>query len=147
MAYRKRTSRKPARRTTRRRTSLGAAMSAASVKAAVKTTIEGAIGGAAAAVLTNVVGDNLGGFKNYTGLVGALATQMFFKRPIAAAGMAGYAGAKVANELTSLDMFAENGGSYLPASSSMYLQGYEYPGALGDSGIYASSYANFPGIN
>lgn len=146
MAYRKRAvARKPVRRTTRRRRGMGAAMSAASVKSAVNTTLYGAIGGAAAAVLTNVIGDNLGGFKNYTGLVGAVATQMFLKQPVIAAGMAGYAGSKVAAELTGLSLLAE-GGSYLPASSSMYLQGYEYPGALNDGGVYASSYANFPGV-
>jgi hypothetical protein len=146
MAYRKRAAaRKPVRRTTRRRRGMGAAMSAASVKSAVNTTLYGAIGGAAAAVLTNVIGDNLGGFKNYTGLVGAVATQMFLKQPVIAAGMAGYAGSKVAAELTGLSLLAE-GGSYLPASSSMYLQGYDYP-TLNDGGVYASSYANFPGAN
>lgn len=139
MAYRKRAvSRKPVRRTTRRRRGLGAAMSAASVKSAVNTTLYGAVGGAAAAVLTNVIGDNLGGFKNYTGLVGALATQMFLKQPVIAAGMAGYAGSKVAAELTGSSLLAEGG--YLPASSSMYLQGYETPGMAG-SNIYASDYS------
>lgn len=140
MAYRKRAAaRKPVRRTTRRRRSgLGAAMSAASVKSAVNTTLYGAIGGAAAALLTNVIGDNLGGFKNYTGLVGAVATQMFLKQPVIAAGMAGYAGSKVAAELTGLSLLAEGG--YLPASSSMYLQGYETPGMAG-SNIYASDYS------
>jgi hypothetical protein len=114
-------------------------MSAASVKAAVNTTLYGAAGGAAAALLTNVIGDNLGGFKNYTGLVGALATSVFFKQPVLAAGMAGYAGAKVAAELTGASLFAE-GGSYLPSGSSMYaLQGYETPGMAGEN-IYASSY-------
>jgi len=136
MAYRKRVTRKaPVRR---RRRSMGAAMSAASVKAAVNTTLYGAAGGAAAALLTNVIGDNLGGFKNYTGLVGALATSVFFKQPVLAAGMAGYAGAKVAAELTGASLFAE-GGSYLPNGSSMYLQGYETPGMAGEN-IYASNY-------
>ena len=136
MAYRKRVTRKaPVRR---RRRSMGAAMSAASVKAAVNTTLYGAAGGAAAALLTNAIGDNLGGFKNYTGLVGALATSVFFKQPVLAAGMAGYAGAKVAAELTGASLFAE-GGSYLPSGSSMYLQGYETPGMAGEN-IYASSY-------
>jgi hypothetical protein len=136
MAYRKRATRKaPVRR---RRRSMGAAMSAASVKAAVNTTLMGAAGGAAAALLTNVIGDNLGGFKNYTGLVGALATSVFFKQPVIAAGMAGYAGAKVAADLTGASLFAESG--YLPSGSSMYaLQGYETPGMAGEN-IYASSY-------
>jgi len=141
MAYRKRVTRKaPVRR---RRRSLGAAMSAASVKSAVNTTLMGAAGGAAAALLTNVIGDNLGGFKNYTGLVGALATSVFFKQPVIAAGMAGYAGAKVAADLTGVSLFAENG-SFLPAGSSMYLEGYEVPGlsegSMTGRGLYASNY-------
>lgn len=146
MAYRKRATRKaPVRR---RRRSMGQAMSAASVKAAVNTTLMGAAGGAAAALLTNVIGDNLGGFKNYTGLVGALATSVFFKQPVIAAGMAGYAGAKVAADLTGVSLFAE-GGSYLPAGSSMYLQGYDTPGLAGEN-IYASNYTlagyDIPGL-
>ena len=117
---------------------MGAAMSAASIKSAVNTTLMGAAGGAAAAVLTNVIGDNLGGFKSYTGLVGALATSVFFKQPVIAAGMAGYAGSKVAAELTGSSLLAE-GGMYLPNGSSMYLQGYDTPGMAGE-GIYASNY-------
>jgi hypothetical protein len=120
---------------------MGQAMSPASIKAAVNTTLMGAAGGAAAALLTNVIGDNLGGFKNYTGLVGALATSVFFKQPVIAAGMAGYSGAKVAADLTGVSLFAENGssGMYLPSSSSMYLQGYDTPGMAGEN-IYASNY-------
>ena len=133
----------PARRrpATRRRRTMGQAMSPASIKAAVNTTLMGAAGGAAAALLTNVIGDNLGGFKNYTGLVGALATSVFFKQPVIAAGMAGYSGAKVAADLTGVSLFADNGssGMYLPSSSSMYLQGYETPGMAGEN-IYASNY-------
>ena len=132
----------PARRrpATRRRRTMGQAMSPASIKAAVNTTLMGAAGGAAAALLTNVIGDNLGGFKNYTGLVGALATSVFFKQPVIAAGMAGYSGAKVAADLTGVGLFAENGnGMYLPSSSSMYLQGYDTPGMAGEN-IYASNY-------
>jgi H+/gluconate symporter-like permease len=136
MAYRKRVIRKaPVRR---RRRTMGAAMSAASIKSAVNTTLMGAAGGAAAAVLTNVIGDNLGGFKNYTGIVGALATSVFFKQPVIAAGMAGYAGSKVAAELTGSSLLAE-GGMYLPNGSSMYLQGYDTP-MMGGENIYASSY-------
>ena len=132
----------PARRrpATRRRRTMGAAMSPASIKAAVNTTLMGAAGGAAAALLTNVIGDNLGGFKSYTGLVGALATAVFFKQPVIAAGLAGYSGAKVAADLTGVALFAENGnGMYLPSSSSMYLQGYDTPGMAGEN-IYASNY-------
>lgn len=133
----------PARRkpATRRRT-MGAAMSPASIKAAVNCTLVGAAGGAAAALLTNVIGDNLGGFKNYTGLVGALATSVFLKQPGIAAGMAGYAGAKVAAELTgggTTNLFAENNGMFLPNGSSMFLQGYDTPGMAGEN-IYASNY-------
>jgi len=140
VARRRTTSSPVKRRVVRRRRGLGAAMSTASVKSAVNTSLYGALGGAAAAILTNVIGDNLGGFKNYTGIAGAIATQMFLKQPVIAAGMAGYAGAKVAAELTGLSLLADNG-SYLPASSSMYLQGYEVPGMAGNSGIYASDYS------
>jgi len=136
MAYRKRVVR---RTPVRRRRRMGAAVSRTSVKAAVNTTLMGAVGGAAASVLTNVIGDNLGAFKPYTGLVGAVATSIFFKQPVIAAGMAGYAGAKVAADLTGSSFLA--GGNYLPSSSSMYLQGYDTPGMAGDYGIYASDYS------
>jgi hypothetical protein len=137
MAYRKRVVRKaPVRR---RRRPMGAAMSAASVKAAVNTSLYGAIGGAAAAVLTNVIGDNLGGFKPYTGLVGAVATSMFLKQPVIAAGMAGYSGAKVAADLTGSSLLAAGASNYLPASSSMYLQGYDTP-MMGGTDLYACDY-------
>lgn len=145
MAYRRksvarrRTTSSPVKRRVSRRRGLGAAMSAASVKSAVNTSLYGALGGAAAALLTNVIGDNLGGFKNYTGIAGAIATQVFLKQPVIAAGMAGYAGAKIASDLTGSSLLAENG--YLPASSSMYLQGYDVPGMAGNSGIYASDYS------
>ena len=137
MAYRKRVVRKAPVRRGRR--SMGAAMSAASVKAAVNTSLYGAIGGAAAAVLTNVIGDNLGGFKPYTGLVGAVATSMFLKQPVIAAGMAGYSGAKVAADLTGSSLLAAGANNYLPASSSMYLQGYDTP-MMGGTDLYASDY-------
>lgn len=135
MAYRKRVVRKAP---VRRRRRMGAAVNRTSVKAAVNTTLMGAVGGAAASVLTNVIGDNLGAFKPYTGLVGAVATSIFFKQPVIAAGMAGYAGAKVAADLTGSSFLA--GGNYLPSSSSMYLEGYDVPGMAGNSGIYASDY-------
>lgn len=138
MAYRKRVVRKAPVRRRRRTSGLAAATSKASIKAAVNTTLMGAVGGAAAALLTNVVGDNLGGFRPYTGLVGAVATSMFFKQPVIAAGMAGYAGAKVAADLTGSSLLAA--GNYLPSSSSMYLQGYDTPGMAGEN-IYASNYS------
>ena len=144
MAYRKSPVRRrrttaaaPAKRRVVRRRGMAAGMSSASVKAAVNTTLYGAIGGAAASILTNVIGDNLGAFKPYTGLVGAVATSMFLKQPVIAAGMAGYAGAKVASDLTGSSFLA---GNYLPASSSMYLQGYDVPG-MGGENIYASDYS------
>ena len=143
MAYRKSPVRRrrttaaaPAKRRVVRRRGMAAGMSRASVKAAVNTTLYGAIGGAAASILTNVIWDNLGAFKPYTGLVGAVATSMFLKQPVIAAGMAGYAGAKVASDLTGSSFLA---GNYLPSSSSMYLQGYDTPGMSG-TGIYASDY-------
>lgn len=148
MAIRRRVSRTTRKAPVRRRRMSAGKVSAASIKAASMNAINGAIGGAAAALLTNVVGDNLGSFKPYTGLVGAVATQVFFKQPVIAAGMAGYAGAKVAADLTGFSLLAESGssGAYVSPSSSMYLQGYEFPGVLGDSGVYASDYANFPGV-
>ena len=145
MAYRKSPVRRrrttaaaPAKRRVVRRRGMAAGMSRASVKAAVNTTLYGAIGGAAASILTNVIGDNLGAFKPYTGLVGAVATSMFLKQPVIAAGMAGYAGAKVASDLTGSPLLLA--GNYLPASSSMYLQGYDVPGMAGEN-IYASDYS------
>ena len=152
MAYRRKTTRKPVRRraVSRRRRGMGQAFSAASLRAASMTAVNGALGGAAAAVLTNVVGDNLGTFKPYTGLVGALATSIFFKRPEIAAGMAGYSGAKVASELIGSEttigkLFA----AAYEGGSNYYLQGYDVP-MMGGSNIYASDYTlseNFvPGL-
>lgn len=137
MRRRRTTAAAPVKRRVVRRRGMAAGMSKASIKAAVNTTLYGAIGGAAASVLTNVIGDNLGAFKPYTGLVGAVATSMFLKQPVIAAGMAGYAGAKVASDLTGSSFLAE--GNYLPSSSSMYLQGYDTPGMAGEN-IYASDY-------
>lgn len=152
---RKTTTRRPAARrrvTSRsRRRPMGQAFSAASVKAASMIAVNGALGGAAAAILTNVVGDNLGQFKPYTGLLGALATSIFLKRPELAAGMAGYAGAKVVGSLVGSDtavgkLLAQD---YESGGSNYYLQGYEVP-MMGGSGIYSSDYTlseNFiPGL-
>lgn len=144
MAYRRRTTVAKRRAPiSRRRRSLGAAFTGASVKAAAMTAVNGAIGGAAAALLTNVIGDNLGQFKPYTGLLGAVATAVFLKRPEIAAGMAGYSGAKVAAELSGMALLQDNNSGYLPQGSNMYLQGYETPGLsenMTGSGIYASNY-------
>ena len=139
------------RTTTRRRRPMGQAFSAASVKAASMIAVNGALGGAAAAVLTNVIGDNLGQFKPYTGLLGAFATSVFLKRPELAAGMAGYAGAKVVGSLVGSEtsigkLLAQD---YESGGSNYYLQGYDVP-MMGGSGIYSSDYTlseNFiPGL-
>jgi len=66
---------------------------------------------------------------------------LFLKQPNIAAGMAGYAGAKIGQSLLGADsaigtLLAEN--SY-GVNSNMYLQGYDIPGMAGE-GIYASNY-------
>jgi hypothetical protein len=143
MAYRRKARTTPRRRTTttRRRRGFGAAFSASKAKASVMTAVNGALGGVAAALLTNVIGKDFLGETNaaYTGLIGAIAGPMLAPgiiKPEIAAGMAGYAGAKVAANLTGVEMLQEN---YLPAGSNMYLQGYDTPG-MGGSNIYASDY-------
>lgn len=152
MAMRRRTStnRKPAARrrttTTRRRRPMGQAFSAASIKSASMVAINGALGGAAAALLTNVIGDNLGTFKPYTGLVGALATSIFLRRPELAAGMAGYAGAKVAQTLVgpTTDIGKLLAQDFESGGSNFFLNGYEVPmmggNMMNGSGIYSSDY-------
>ena len=150
MPVRRRTS--PARRKAaparRRRRTMGARMTTAGVTAAAMSAGKAALGGAAAAVLTNVIGDNLGAFKPYTGLVGALATSLFLKQPEIAAGMAGYAGYKIAGAL--LPSQTEKGGflaedNSFNVSPSMYLQG-----EMAGEGIYASNYTlsgyDIPGL-
>ena len=140
MAYRRKTT--PARRKAaparRRRRTLGQRVTTAGVTAAAMSAGKAALGGAAAALLTNVIGDNLGTFKPYTGLVGALATSLFLKQPEIAAGMAGYAGAKIGQSLLGKDsavgkMLAED--NMFNVSPSMYLQG-----DMSGEGIYASNY-------
>jgi len=64
---------------------------------------------------------------------------MFLKQPVIAAGMAGYSGAKVAADLTGSSLLAAGASNYLPASSSMYLQGYDTP-MMGGTDLYASDY-------
>ena len=132
----------PARRSAtpirRRRRSMGQRVTTAGITAAAMSAGKAALGGAAAAVLTNVIGDNLGTFKPYTGLVGALATSLFLKQPEIAAGMAGYAGYKIAGALlpsqTKEGGFLSEDNSY-NVSPSMYLQGN-----MSGDGIYASNY-------
>jgi len=150
MPTRRRTS--PARRKAaparRRRRTMGQRVTTAGVTAAAMSAGKAALGGAAAAVLTNVIGDNLGSFKPYTGLVGALATSLFLKQPEIAAGMAGYAGYKIAGAL--LPSQTEKGGflaedNGFNVSPSMYLQG-----DMAGEGIYASNYTlsgyDIPGL-
>ena len=128
------------RRSTRRR-SMGR-VTTAGITAATMSAAQAALGGAAAAILTNTVGKQLGaGFAPYAGLVGSIATSLFLKQPNIAAGMAGYAGAKIGQSLLGADsaigtLLAEN--SY-NVPTSMYLQGYDVPSMAGTD-IYASNY-------
>jgi hypothetical protein len=126
---------------------MGQRVTTAGVTAAAMSAGKAALGGAAAAILTNVVGDNLGKFQPYVGLVGALATSLFLKQPEIAAGMAGYSGYKIAGAL--LPDLAATGGvlsdnSYM-VNPSMYLQG-----DMAGEGIYASNYTlsgyDIPGL-
>jgi len=150
MPVRRRTS--PARRKAaparRRRRTMGQRVTTAGVTAAAMSAGKAALGGAAAAILTNVVGDNLGKFQPYVGLVGALATSLFLKQPEIAAGMAGYSGYKIAGAL--LPDLAVQGGvlaenNSFNVSPSMYLQG-----EMAGEGIYASNYTlsgyDIPGL-
>jgi len=140
MPVRRRTS--PARRKAaparRRRRTMGQRVTTAGVTAAAMSAGKAALGGAAAAILTNVVGDNLGKFQPYVGLVGALATSLFLKQPEIAAGMAGYSGYKIAGALLP-DLTKEGGllaqNNDFMVSPSMYLQG-----EMAGEGIYASNY-------
>ena len=130
-----------ARRRSTRRRSMGR-VTTAGITAATMSAAQAALGGAAAAILTNTVGKQLGaGFAPYAGLVGSIATSLFLKQPNIAAGMAGYAGAKIGQSLLGADsaigtLLAEN--SY-NVPTSMYLQGYDVPSMAG-SDIYASNY-------
>ena len=150
MAYRRKTTttRRKATPVRRRRRTMGQRVTTAGITAAAMSAGKAALGGAAAAVLTNVIGDNLGTFKPYTGLVGALATSLFLKQPEIAAGMAGYAGYKIAGAL--LPSQTEKGGflaedNSFNVSPSMYLQG-----EMAGEGIYASNYTlsgyDIPGL-
>ena len=130
MAARRRTTRKaPVRR---RRRSMGQKITASKVNASAMTAVKAGLGGVIASALTNTLGSNMGeGVAPYTGLIGSVATSLFFKQPEIAAGMAGYAGPKVLSALPGV-------GTYLAQNydtpSSMYLQGDA------QSDIYASNY-------
>jgi len=148
MPVRKSPTRRKATPVRRRRRTMGQRVTTAGVTAAAMSAGKAALGGAAAAILTNVVGDNLGKFQPYVGLVGALATSLFLKQPEIAAGMAGYSGYKIAGALLpdlakEGKFFAEN--NSFNVSPSMYLQG-----DMAGEGIYASNYTlsgyDIPGL-
>jgi hypothetical protein len=121
-----------------RRRSMGR-VTTSSVTAAAMSAAQAALGGAAAAILTNTVGKQFGaGFAPYAGLVGSIATSLFLKQPNIAAGMAGYAGYKIAGALLPKQtekggFLAENNG--YDVYPNMYLQG-----DMSGEGIYASNY-------
>ena len=133
MAYRKRTTRKaPVRR---RRRAMSQKVTAAKMNAATMNAVKAGLGGVIASALTNTAGAAVSpGFAPYTGLVGSIATSLFFKQPEIAAGMAGYAGPKVLSALPGVGGFLAGGGSYSGVSDSMYLQDQA------GSGLYASNY-------
>ena len=131
MAARRRTTRKaPVRR---RRRAMSQKITASKVNAATMTAVKAGLGGVIASALTNTAGKAIpGNFGPYTGLVGSIATSLFFKQPEIAAGMAGYAGPKVLSALPGVGGFLA-GGDYYGVADSMYLQD-------GGSGVYASNY-------
>jgi hypothetical protein len=130
--------RKPVRRRTTRRRGMGAAFTKASTRAAAMTIAKGSLGGAHASIVTKKLSGFAGGVpEGVWGLAGAFVTSTFLKQPEIAAGMAGFAGNKLAADFVpnwSNIGLAEgyNGGN-------MYLQGYETP-MMGGENIYASSY-------
>jgi len=131
MAVRRRTKKAPVRR---RRRSMGQKVTAAKVNAATMTAVKAGLGGVIASTLTNTLGNTMGsGFAPYTGLVGSIATSLFFKQPEIAAGMAGYAGPKVLSSLPGVGSYLA-AGPYSGVMDNMYLQGDA------ESDIYASNY-------
>jgi hypothetical protein len=129
---------------------MGQRVTTAGVTAAAMSAGKAALGGVAAAFLTNTLGNITATekFAPYAGLIGSLATSLFLKQPEIAAGMAGYAGFKIAGallpDLTEEGMFLAQNNSF-NVSPSMYLQG-----DMGGSGIYASNYTlsgyDIPGL-
>tara|TARA_R110000803_G_scaffold138230_2_gene205057 strand:+ start:1903 stop:2328 length:426 start_codon:yes stop_codon:yes gene_type:complete len=131
MAVRRRTTRKAPVRRTRRKTSMGAKLTSSKVNAATMNSVKAALGGVIASALTNTAGKAIpGNYGPYVGLVGSIATGLFFKQPEIAAGMAGYAGPKVLSSLPGVGEFL---GAGYEAPSSMYLQDNA-------SDLYASDY-------
>jgi len=138
MPVRKSPARRKATPVRRRRRTMGQRVTTAGVTAAAMSAGKAALGGLAAAVLTNVVAKTNESYAPYAGLLGSLATSLFLKQPEIAAGMAGYAGAKIGQSLVGSDsavgmLLAENNG--FNVSPSMYLQG-----DMAGEGIYASNY-------
>ena len=140
MAYRRKTTttRRKATPARRRRRTMGQRVTTAGVTAAAMSAGKAALGGLAAAVLTNVVAKTNTTYAPYAGLLGSVATSLFLKQPEIAAGMAGYAGAKIGQSLVGSDsavgmLLAEN--NSFNVSPSMYLQG-----DMAGEGIYASNY-------
>jgi len=139
MPARRRVTRKaPVRR--RRRRSMGQKITASKVNAATMSAIKGGLGGVIASALTNTAGKQIGaGFAPYTGMVGSIATSLFFKQPEIAAGMAGYSGTKVLSALPGVggmlsgynapsNMYLQEGGDTDVYASNYTLNGYEVPG-------------------
>lgn len=150
MAYRRKTTttRRKATPVRRRRRTMGQRVTTAGVTAAAMSAGKAALGGLAAAVLTNMVAKANETYAPYAGLLGSLATSLFLKQPEIAAGMAGYAGAKIGQSLVGSDsaigeLLAEN--NSFNVSPSMYLQG-----DMSGTGIYASNYTlagyDIPGL-
>jgi len=138
MPVRKSPARRKATPVRRRRRTMGQRVTTAGVTAAAMSAGKAALGGLAAAVLTNVVAKTNESYAPYAGLLGSLATSLFLKQPEIAAGMAGYAGAKIGQSLVGSDsavgmLLAEN--NSFSVSPSMYLQG-----DMAGEGIYASNY-------
>lgn len=129
MPVKRRTTRKaPVRR---RRRSMGQKITASKVNAATMTAVKAGLGGVIASAITNTAGKAVSpGFAPYAGLVGSVATSLFFKQPEIAAGMAGYAGPKVLSALPGVGGFLSAG---YDVPNQMYLQD-------NSEGIYASNY-------
>lgn len=132
MPVKRRTTRKaPVRR---RRRSMGQKITASKVNAATMTAVKAGLGGVLASAITNTAGKALAPqFAPYAGLVGSVATSLFFKQPEIAAGMAGYAGPKVLSSLPGVGGFLA-GGYDVPGD--MYLQ----DAGMAGEGIYSSNY-------
>jgi hypothetical protein len=130
--------RKPVRRRTTRRRGMGAAFTKASTRAAAMTIAKGAVGGALASIVTKQLSGVAAGVpEGVWGLAGAFVTSTFLKQPEIAAGMAGFAGNKLANDFVPNWSNIGLGAGY--NGGSMYLQGYDTP-MMGGENIYASSY-------